>query len=253
MRVRRGEGNFQAPPGWDEGFEFHRGPGQGPADHGGFQRLFLVGVLARLSTGVQRSATPKPGARTTTPPSRFQSKMPSTVCNARSPSGPLENDAQGAPSICQPHFGRQNPGRRASGPVLCGSPATACPGMVARRAGDLYLEVRIAPHPLYRVDGRDFVYDLAGHADRSRAGRTSPGADTRRWRGGGERATQCTQRLEVTPEGARPARQNHPATLFLLLDIALPPADSEAARAAYEQLAQAAPFNPRRHLGVHGA
>ena len=27
----------------------------------------------------------------------------------------------------------------------------------------------------------------------------------------------------------------------------------QAARAAYEQLAKAVPFNPRRHLGVHGA
>ena len=40
--------------------------------------------------------------------------------------------------------------------------------------------------------------------------------------------------------------------LYLLLEIALPPADSEAARQAYEQLARAAPFNPRRHLGTSG-
>jgi curved DNA-binding protein len=41
-----------------------------------------------------------------------------------------------------------------------------------------------------------------------------------------------------------------PGHLYLLLLIALPPADSEAAKAAYRQLAQAAPFDPRRHLGV---
>ena len=32
-RVARGgstHGDFQPPPGWDEGFEFHRGPGSGP-------------------------------------------------------------------------------------------------------------------------------------------------------------------------------------------------------------------------------
>jgi curved DNA-binding protein len=39
----------------------------------------------------------------------------------------------------------------------------------------------------------------------------------------------------------------------LALEIALPPADTDAARKAYEQLAQAAPFNPRRFLGVRGA
>jgi len=40
--------------------------------------------------------------------------------------------------------------------------------------------------------------------------------------------------------------------LYLLLEIALPPADTDAARQAYEQLAKAAPFDPRRHLGISG-
>ena len=43
-----------------------------------------------------------------------------------------------------------------------------------------------------------------------------------------------------------------PRHLYLLLNIALPPADTEGARKAYEQLAQAVPLNPRRHLGVEG-
>jgi curved DNA-binding protein len=41
--------------------------------------------------------------------------------------------------------------------------------------------------------------------------------------------------------------------LYLLLEIVLPPADSEAVRKAYEQLAQAASFNPRRFFDVGGA
>ncbi|HEY2256152.1 MAG TPA: J domain-containing protein, partial [Variovorax sp.] len=41
-----------------------------------------------------------------------------------------------------------------------------------------------------------------------------------------------------------------PGHLYLILEIALPPADTDAARKAYEQLAQAVPFDPRRHLGV---
>jgi len=35
-----------------------------------------------------------------------------------------------------------------------------------------------------------------------------------------------------------------------VLDLALPPADSEAAKEAYRKLQQELPFNPRRHLGV---
>jgi curved DNA-binding protein len=43
-----------------------------------------------------------------------------------------------------------------------------------------------------------------------------------------------------------------PGHLYLLLEIALPPADTEAARQAYVQLAKAAPFDPRRHLTSPG-
>ena len=51
-RVARGgspEGDFQPPPGWDTGFEFHRGPGAGPADHADFSEFFssLFGAAER--------------------------------------------------------------------------------------------------------------------------------------------------------------------------------------------------------------
>ena len=42
-----------------------------------------------------------------------------------------------------------------------------------------------------------------------------------------------------------------PGDLYLLIEVAVPPADSDDARKAYEQLAQAtSSFNPRQHLGV---
>jgi curved DNA-binding protein len=42
-----------------------------------------------------------------------------------------------------------------------------------------------------------------------------------------------------------------PGDLYLLLEIALPPADADDARQAYEHLARAtASFKPRRALGV---
>ncbi|MNL66574.1 Curved DNA-binding protein [compost metagenome] len=41
-----------------------------------------------------------------------------------------------------------------------------------------------------------------------------------------------------------------PGDLYLVLDLVLPPADSETAKAAYRKLQQDLPFNPRRHLGV---
>jgi curved DNA-binding protein len=41
-----------------------------------------------------------------------------------------------------------------------------------------------------------------------------------------------------------------PGDLYLVLDIVWPLAENEQTRAAYEQLAKAAAFNPRAHLGV---
>jgi len=43
-----------------------------------------------------------------------------------------------------------------------------------------------------------------------------------------------------------------PGHLYLLLEIALPPADTDAARQAYEQLAKVTAFDPRRHLTTSG-
>ena len=123
------------------------------------------------------------------------------------------------------------------------------PGLGGEAPGDLYLEVRIAPHKLYRIEGRDLYLTLPVTPSEAALGAQvqvpTPGGGV----------------VEVTvPPGARGGMKlrlkergfpgQSPGHLYLLLEIALPPADSEAARAAYRQLAQAAPFDPRRHLGV---
>ena len=62
-RVARGEGasgstgsggDFRPPPGWDEGFEFHRGPHQGPADHADFSEFFSSMFGATERRGAER-------------------------------------------------------------------------------------------------------------------------------------------------------------------------------------------------------
>lgn len=45
-----------------------------------------------------------------------------------------------------------------------------------------------------------------------------------------------------------PARP--PGDFYVVLQIALPPAKSESARAAYREFEKALKFNPRAHLGV---
>jgi curved DNA-binding protein len=61
------------------------------------------------------------------------------------------------------------------------------------------------------------------------------------------RGARSGMKLRLKERGL-PGKQ--PGHLYLLLEIALPPANTDAARAAYEQLAKAAPFDPRMHLGA---
>src|ERR1700758_3366307 len=54
------DGHFQQPPpGWDEGYEFHRGPNAGPADHADFSEFFSSifgnrGGMGGMGGGAQR-------------------------------------------------------------------------------------------------------------------------------------------------------------------------------------------------------
>jgi curved DNA-binding protein len=123
------------------------------------------------------------------------------------------------------------------------------PGHGGEPAGDLYLEVRIAPHQHYRNEDRDLYLTLPVTPSEAALGAPV------------KVPTPTGGVVEVTvPRGARSGLKlrlkerglpgKPPGHLYLLLEIALPPADTEAARKAYEQLAQAAPLDPRRHLGV---
>lgn len=111
-------------------------------------------------------------------------------------------------------------------------------------AGDLYLDITLQPHPLFRVDGRDVQVDLP----------TAP------WEAVlGATVTAPTPEGDVQltiPPGSTPGRRlrlkgrglpGHPAgDLYAVLHIALPPATTEDERQAYQAMAQAFPrYQPR--------
>lgn len=111
-------------------------------------------------------------------------------------------------------------------------------------AGDLYLDITLQPHPLFRVDGRDVQVDLP----------TAP------WEAVlGATVTAPTPEGEVQltiPAGSTPGRRlrlkgrglpGHPAgDLYAVLHIVLPPAGTEDERQAYQAMAQAFPrYQPR--------
>ena len=116
-------------------------------------------------------------------------------------------------------------------------------GMGEGAHGDLLLEVEFAPHPLFHVEGKD-VYMKLPVAPWEAALGASVKTPT----------PAKTVDLKIPPNssGGRkmrlaglgiPAKQ--PGDLYVTLEIALPPADSDKARAAYQAFQQAQAFDPR--------
>ncbi|MDH3220259.1 MAG: DnaJ domain-containing protein [Gammaproteobacteria bacterium] len=115
-------------------------------------------------------------------------------------------------------------------------------------AGDLYLEVEFARHPYYHVEGKDVYLDLPVTPWEAALGATvkvpTP-AGTVDLKIPANSATG--RKLRLKGRGI-PAKQ--PGDLYVVLQIALPPADSESAKQAYSKFRQAVDFNPRTRLGV---
>ncbi len=114
--------------------------------------------------------------------------------------------------------------------------------------GDLFVEIAFAPHPIYRVEGRDLYVALPVTPWEAALGGkvrmptpTGPvdlniPADARQG-----------QKLRLRGRGL-PAAQK--GDLFAELHIVNPPKLSPEARALYQRLAKEQPFNPRANLGV---
>ncbi len=243
---RPGE-NFTPPPDWGAGFEFS---GAGNADYSDFfESLFgAAGGRGRRSQrgfdtgrgGAERGqdhhakvmldleASLHGGSRTFTlrvPEIDAQGRLVSKdrVLNVQVPKGIL-------------------PGQTIR---LAGQGASAG---AAGTAGDLFIEVEFQPHALYRVDGRDLYLDLPVAPWEAALGATvktpTPGGAVDLKIPAGSRAGT---KLRLKGRGI-PA--STPGDFYVVLQIALPAAGDEQAKAAYRAMADALPFNPRASLGV---
>ena len=251
-RVARGgspQGDFQPPPGWDEGFEFHRGPGEGPADHAEFSEFFssIFGAAQRRGAARQNFR-----ARGEDHHAAIEISLEDALQGAereitlRALDANDQGHAQWKPRTLHVKIPPgMHPGQyiRLAGQGM--------PGHGGEPAGDLYLEVRIAPHKLFRVEERDLYMTLPVTPSEAALGAQV------------QVPTPTGGVVEVTvPRNARNGLKlrlkgrglagKTPGDLYLLIDIVLPPAESsETARRAYEELGRAtAAFDPRRHLGV---
>ena len=111
--------------------------------------------------------------------------------------------------------------------------------------GDLYLVVRLAPHPRYRVNGRDITVTLALAPWEAALG-ASVAVDTP----GGEAKVQVPpgtssgRRLRLKGRGL-PNPRGRPGDLYAEARIVVPPKLSGEQRRLFEQLAAVSTFDPR--------
>ncbi|HEY3904508.1 MAG TPA: J domain-containing protein [Streptosporangiaceae bacterium] len=112
--------------------------------------------------------------------------------------------------------------------------------------GDLYFIVRIVPHPVYQVHGRDLYVELRLAPWEAALG-TSLAVETP----GGEakvkvpHGTSSGKRLRLRGRGL-PHPRGKPGDLYAEARIMVPPRPSHQERQLFEQLAAASDFDPRR-------
>lgn len=120
------------------------------------------------------------------------------------------------------------------------------PGIGGGQAGDLLLNVRIAPHRYFRVDGRDVFLDL-------------PITPWEAALGGKVRIPTLAGRVDLqVPKGSQAGRElrlkgkglpgKPPGDLRVILKIVIPDAATADDEALYQRMAEQMPMNPRAAL-----
>ncbi|WP_031434161.1 DnaJ C-terminal domain-containing protein [Methylomarinum vadi] len=237
---------FRPPPDWNKGFEFHSGGFTG-ADTRGFsdffESLFGGGIFgrefeqrtfhargqdtfAKISIDLDdayHGATRNINLRNTVLDSQGRPQVKSRTLNVHIPKGIHQGQ----------HIRLAGQGGAGSGQ---GKP------------GDLYLQVEFNPHRFYRVDGKDILCDLP-----LAPWELALGATVKAPTPGG------TVDLKIPPGSlsgkklrlkGRGIPGKPPGDLYFILQVSLPPANNEQARALYREMQEKLRFNPRAGMGV---
>jgi len=121
-------------------------------------------------------------------------------------------------------------------------------GMGGAPAGDLYLEIEFKSHSIYRVDGRDVYLDLPVTPWEAALGATvkvpTPDGPV------DLKITAGTSNGRKLRLKARGIPDKPPGDLYVVVQVTLPPADSDTAKDLYRKMKQELAYNPRSKLGV---
>lgn len=244
--------DFQPPPNWDEGFEFSgRGRNDGYTGYGGFGGEQFSDFFENLF-GRDQGDGATPGSR--------DFHMHGEARHAK-----FAIDLRDSYTGSTRAITLQVPEVTADGHVVTRDktlnvriPKGICEGQKIRlagqggpaigdgRAGDLFLEVEFKPDGNYRVDGNDVYLNLpvapweAALGAKINVPLPSGNIELKIPAGSNQGS-----RLRLKSKGI-PAKQ--PGDFYVVLDVRLPPADTDAARGLYEQMSEEMPFNPRVSL-----
>ena len=120
------------------------------------------------------------------------------------------------------------------------------PAMAGGPAGDLYLTVRIEPHPRFRPEGRDLYTDL--HLAPWEAALGKDAVDLKTLNGSVSlkipKGTQGGQKFKLRGKGM-PSAAKGPGDLYAAARIKVPRRLSEEERALWEKLSETSSFKPR--------
>ncbi len=122
------------------------------------------------------------------------------------------------------------------------------PGIGNAPAGDLYLEIEFNPHSVYRVEGRDVYVELPLTPWEAALGGTisvpTPAGNV------DMKVPEDTTRSRTLRLKGQGIPGKEPGNMYVELKITLPAADSDQARAIYEQMRDELDYDPRSALGV---
>ena len=239
--------DFTPPPDWDQGFEFTGGPTGGNAQPEDFSDFFadLFGKAQRQSQSGQRQ--PNFDARGQDHHARIAIDIDDSFTGGKrqitlkmpelGPDGHVAFKHRKL-DVSIPKGVREGQHIRLK--------KQGAPGYGQGEPGDLFLEIEFRPHKLYHPEGTDLYLDLpitpweamlggkvkvptpAGVVDLNIPANSGQG-----------------RKMRLKGRGI-PAKI--PGDLFVVLQIVLPPADSEKAKELYKTMAKELDFNPRSHL-----
>lgn len=243
LGTKRSNENFTPPPKWQQ---------QYGASANAFDDVDLADLLRAFRQGGGNDGS---GARAARPVSGADYEVAVTVTLEQIYAGSETNvrievpeyDPQGLPHRVTRTYHITIPTSATEGKKVRLS-GKGGPGRHGGTNGDLYVVLRMASHPLYRVSDRDLYMDLPLAPWEAVLGTTVEIHTL-----GGKVAlaikpfTQSGQKLRLGKRGL-PAAGGASGDLYAVVQIAVPDTASEAAKTLYQQLADESVFNPRKHF-----